>query len=129
MTTDFLDEKRAEIEERIGELEPLVAEWRRLEAAADALANVPKGNGTGSAKQAKTRVKADVVAGKAIRGRPKGSGKRGDEAVAIVTAEPGIRIPQIAEKMGIKQNYLYRVLPALEVEGRVARDGKGWKVP
>jgi hypothetical protein len=45
------------------------------------------------------------------RGRPKGSGTRGNEALALVKAKPGITIPEIAEEMGIKQNYLYRVLP------------------
>jgi sugar-specific transcriptional regulator TrmB len=29
--------------------------------------------------------------------------------------------------MGIKQNYLYRVLPSLAEEGLVIKDGRGWK--
>ena len=28
--------------------------------------------------------------------------------------------------MGIKQNYLYRVLPGLEQDGLVRKDGRGW---
>ena len=28
--------------------------------------------------------------------------------------------------MGIKQNYLYRVLPGLEQEKKVAKRGRGW---
>jgi hypothetical protein len=28
--------------------------------------------------------------------------------------------------MGIKQNYLYRVLPGLESEGKVSKSGRGW---
>jgi len=28
--------------------------------------------------------------------------------------------------MGIKQNYLYRVLPGLAEEGKVVKDGRGW---
>jgi hypothetical protein len=28
--------------------------------------------------------------------------------------------------MGIKQNYLYRVLPGLEKEGKVRKEGRGW---
>jgi hypothetical protein len=61
------------------------------------------------------------------RGRPKGSGTRGAEALALVKANPGITIPEIAEKMGIKQNYLYRVLPGLAADGLVVKDGRGWK--
>jgi hypothetical protein len=29
--------------------------------------------------------------------------------------------------MNIKANYLYRVLPTLESEGKVKKDGRGWK--
>jgi hypothetical protein len=61
------------------------------------------------------------------RGRPKGSGTRGAEALALVKAQPGITIPELAEKMGIKQNYLYRVLPGLAADGLVVKDGRGWK--
>ena len=39
---------------------------------------------------------------------------------------PGITIPQIAEKMGIEPNYLYRVMPRLATEGQVRREGQGW---
>jgi hypothetical protein len=28
--------------------------------------------------------------------------------------------------MGIKQNYLYRVLPALETEKKIKKQGRGW---
>jgi DNA-binding MarR family transcriptional regulator len=44
-----------------------------------------------------------------------------------VRATPGITIPEIADRMGIKQNYLYRVLPRLEQDGQVVREGKGWR--
>ena len=33
---------------------------------------------------------------------------------------------ELAARMGIKQNYLYRVLPSLEEEGKVAKQGRGW---
>ena len=29
--------------------------------------------------------------------------------------------------MGIKQNYLYRVLPGLADDGLVEKDGRGWR--
>jgi hypothetical protein len=32
----------------------------------------------------------------------------------------------MATSMGIKQNYLYRVLPALQKDGKVKKSGKGW---
>lgn len=60
------------------------------------------------------------------RGRPKGSGTRAAEALAIVRGNPGITVPEVADKMGIKQNYLYRVLPGLADDGLVRKDGTGW---
>ena len=59
-------------------------------------------------------------------GRPRGSGTRGNQALEIVRAQPGITIPEIAEKMGIQQNYLYRVLPGLAQDGLVEKQGRGW---
>jgi hypothetical protein len=59
-------------------------------------------------------------------GRRKGSGTRAAEALAIVREQPGVTIPELAARMGIKQNYLYRVLPSLEQENKVAKQGRGW---
>jgi hypothetical protein len=59
-------------------------------------------------------------------GRPKGSGTRSAEALRIVREHPGVTIPELADRMGIKQNYLYRVLPELVQEGKVAKQGRGW---
>jgi DNA-binding IclR family transcriptional regulator len=68
-----------------------------------------------------------VGAPKARRGgRPKGGGKRATEALSLVRAQPGITIPELAAKIPIKQNYLYRVLPGLEKEGKLEKKGRGW---
>ncbi len=119
--SNFLDEKREEIQARMRELEPLVAEYRELEAAASALADVAPASPP-RARAARTTKKP----GAAKRGRPRGSGARAKQALDIVTAKPGITIPDLAEKMGIKQNYLYRVMPGLEKDGKVVRRDRGW---
>jgi hypothetical protein len=128
-TKDFLDEKRNEIGARLKELKPLVNEYQRLEAAAAALDGVPATPATrrapARAMPKPARKRGATHSGR--RGRPKGSGARGAEALALVKANPGITIPEIAEKMGIKQNYLYRVLPGLAEDGLVVKDGRGWK--
>jgi DNA-binding IclR family transcriptional regulator len=64
--------------------------------------------------------------GPARRGRPKGGGKRGIEALKHITSQPGITIPELAQKMEIHPNYLYRVLPTLEQAGSAVKKGKGW---
>ena len=133
---EFLDEKRREIHSRLQELKPLVDEYARLEAAVAALDGLPPSSaappstprrGTArNATAAKPRRRAATTS-TARRGRPKGSRTRANEALALVQANPGMTIPEIAEKMGIKQNYLYRVLPGLADNGLVEKDGRGWR--
>jgi hypothetical protein len=164
--TDFLDEKRREINDRLAELKPLIDEYTRLEAAATALAGVrgsaPAPRAAASAPAAPARrgpgrprgSKSRTTTGARRRGRPpgskakattatatttataatprrragrrKGSGTRAAQALSFVTGQPGITIPELAAKMGIKQNYLYRVLPGLEQEKKIKKQGRGW---
>ena len=149
--TDFLEEKRREIASRLKELKPAVDEYNRLESAASALAGVrgsastasttrrrgpgrPKGSvnrskaatRTTTRTTKKTRRKPGRPPGKRRVGRRKGSGTRAAQALSFVQGQPGITIPELAAKMGIKQNYLYRVLPGLQQEGKVAKQGRGW---
>lgn len=126
---DFVDEKLREMERRMKELQPLVDEHARLEAAVAALKGVGAATPDGAARRARPTPPARrraAAAGKGRRGRPKGSGQRGKQALEIVRAKPGITIPEIAEAMGIKQNYLYRVMPGLQQDGLVRKQGKGW---
>jgi anti-sigma factor RsiW len=133
MAADFLDEKQNEINARLKELKPLVEEYQRLEAAAavlDGMSTTPAAPANGSRRRGATPAtpprsqRSSGTGGR--RGRPKGSGTRGAEALALVKASPGIRIPELAEKLGIKQNYLYRVLPSLAEEGLVTKHSGGW---
>jgi hypothetical protein len=121
---DFLDEKRKEIDARLKELRPLVDEFQRLEKAASALAGVGAGRATRSTS-ARRNGRARRPTG-APRGRPKGSGKRALQAQELVNAQPGITIPELADAMGIQSNYLYRVMPTLEGEGKIRKEGNGW---
>ncbi len=125
---DFVDEKLREMESRLKELRPLVDEYTRLEAAVTALAGVSAADGRSTRSTAPPRKRSTTrrASGTAKRGRPKGSGQRGKQALEIVRAKPGITIPEIADAMGIKQNYLYRVMPGLQQDGLVSKKGKGW---
>jgi CRP-like cAMP-binding protein len=140
--TDFLEEKRREIQARLKELKPLVDEYHRLEAAERALAGVPSSNGTASPRSASARSRptrarssspssssgSGTGTGTGRRGRPKGSGQRAQQALEQIRNQPGITIPELAEKMGIKQNYLYRVVPDLQEQGLVSKSGRGWHI-
>jgi hypothetical protein len=165
IVTDFLDEKRREINDRLAELKPLIDEYTRLEAAATALAGVRGSSGAASSPAAPAAParrgpgrprgsKSRTTTGTKRRGRPpgskkkaeattpaaatttaatprragrrKGSGTRAAQALSFVSGQPGITIPELAAKMGIKQNYLYRVLPGLEQEKKIKKQGRGW---
>jgi hypothetical protein len=131
--SDFLKTTREEIAARLRELEPLVEEYRQLEAAAAALAGLPGATrtvrvsrrGRAPARPARAR-KSTGAASAGRRGRPRGSGTRALQTLELVKARPGITIPEIATEMGIKQNYLYRVLPGLEKDGKVVKRDRGW---
>jgi hypothetical protein len=126
---DFLEEKRKEIQARLKELKPLVEEYHRLEAAERALAGVDaKPARAATATTTARRTRGGRGSGGGRRGRPKGSGTRALQALELVRARPGITIPELAEAMGIKQNYLYRVMPTLAEEGQVVKSGRGWHV-
>jgi len=121
---DFLEEKRKEISQRLKELRPLVDEYHRLEAAEQALSGV-EGRPSGAAPARRART-ARSKSSNGRRGRPRGSGTRANEALGLVRSRPGITIPELAEAMGIKQNYLYRVMPSLAGDGKVTKSGRGW---
>ena len=125
---DFLEEKRKEISARLKELRPLVDEYHRLEAAEQALSGVgtPSPRAASAATPRRARKARAKGSGTGRRGRPKGSGTRAIQALELVKARPGITIPELAESMGIKQNYLYRVMPGLADEGKVTKSGRGW---
>jgi hypothetical protein len=128
---DFLDEKRKEIQARLKELKPAVDEYQLLQAAEEALGGLTNGAtkpAAGSAPATRRRAKraASTGSGTGRRGRPRGSGTRAAQALDLVRERPGITIPELAEAMGIQQNYLYRVLPGLAEEGKVTKSGRGW---
>jgi hypothetical protein len=117
---DFLDEKVKEIDARLKELKPLVDEYNRLESARRALSGVE------AKPPAAPRRRRSSASSNGRRGRPRGSGTRAAQALQLVGEKPGITIPELAEAMGIKQNYLYRVMPGLADEGKVTKSGRGW---
>ena len=60
------------------------------------------------------------------RRRRRRGGTRAEQAVKLIGDNPGIGASEIARKMGIKPNYMYRVLTELQKEGRVRKDGRAY---
>jgi len=106
---------RAQVEDRLKELEPLVQEYeelRRIAAAIDGEERPP-------AHRRGLRPSAP--------GRP-GNSARADEAEQLIAANPGVTVAELAETMGIGPTYLYRLLPRMEREGRLRKEGRGYYV-
>jgi hypothetical protein len=106
--SNTVDQARTLLERRLRELDD---ERRKVEAAL-----------TGLGKSARRGP-----------GRPRGKGRRrrgstrADQAVKIITDNPGIKVSELGRRMKLNHpNYLYRVLPDLEKEGRVKKRGAGY---
>jgi transcription initiation factor IIE alpha subunit len=126
---DVLSEIRSSLEKRLRELEPLIEEHAQVRKALDAL----KGAGTRAQRVVATAPKRPRSAktGTATRGpgRPRGTGGRAQEALKLVHKHPGITIAEMAKRMKIQPNYLYRVFSHLEKDGKITKRGKGYRPP
>jgi transposase-like protein len=113
-TPQVLDEAGGLIRKRLTELEE---ERGRLERALIELGGNEK-------KRQPGRPPAASNASAAKRPKKRRKGGRADQAVELISAEPGITASAVAKKMKIQPNYLYRGLGELEKEGRVRKEGR-----
>ena len=116
-TSNAVDQARSLLQQRLRELDD---ERAQLERALSDLGGGRRGPGRPRGSRS-----GKAATGTRRRRRRRG-GTRADEAVKMVTAEPGISAGKIAKKMGIAPNYMYRVMGELEKEGRVRKDGRGY---
>jgi sugar-specific transcriptional regulator TrmB len=128
-TTNVLDEARGLIERRLADLDE---ERRRLERALGELGGKatkrpgrPRGSSSSTAGSSATAA-APRSSGAPKKRRRRRGGTRADQAVELITSQPGISASDVAKTMKIKPNYLYRVLGDLEKEGRVKKDGRNY---
>lgn len=117
--SDFLTEKRDEIQARLDELAPLIAEHDRLQRALDALDGVDGSSGSSSRSSEKS-------SGSRSAGRPRGSGERSRQALALLRQEPGLGAAEVARRIGVHPNYAYRILPGLEEQGLIEKKERLW---
>lgn len=121
--SNTVDQARSLIEERLAELED---ERKRLESALRGLGGKrgpgrPRGSSSSSSSAS-----ASAASGSGRRRRRRKGGTRAEQAVKVITDEPGINPSQIAERLGIKPNYLYRVMNELQKDGLVIKRGRGY---
>jgi sugar-specific transcriptional regulator TrmB len=114
---DTLDKARTLIEARIRELDD---ERKQLEKA---LSNLGGKRGPGRPRGSTSTTRRGSGGAPKRRRRRRG-GTRADQALKHVTENPGIRASEIASKMNIKPNYVYRVMSELESDGKVTKKGR-----
>jgi hypothetical protein len=128
-TANFLTKQRAQITRRLDELRPLYEEYLTLERAQEALDQLgapvrraTRGRGPGRPPGRRTAARR--------RGRPattrrrRSGGTRADDAAKVIRANPGITIPELADKLKMRPNYLYRVTAQLQKERKIKKRGR-----
>ncbi len=65
---------------------------------------------------------------KSASGQPRVAPPSGRARIVLdlIRATPGITIPEIASEMGVKQNFVYRVLPKLWERDMIRKYRRGW---
>jgi sugar-specific transcriptional regulator TrmB len=111
-----VDQAASLLKRRINELEGELGKLQR------ALANLTDGR---QGRRGPGRPRGSRAATNA-RPRRRRGGTRADQAVRLIKANPGITASEVAKKMRIKPNYLYRVLGDLQKEGRVKKSGRSY---
>ena len=117
MTSKTVEDAAALIRERIKELD---AERGQLERALASLTGGREG------RRGPGRPRGSSPARQNGRRRGRRRNTRSDQAVKLIKDNPGIGASEIAKRMKIKPNYLYRVLGDLQKEGRVKKDGRAY---
>jgi predicted HTH transcriptional regulator len=114
--TGAVEQAASLLKDRISELEKEVARLQR------ALSNLTDGR---QGRRGPGRPRGAAATTTTRRRRRRGT-TRADQAVKIISANPGITASEIAKQMRIKPNYLYRVLGDLQKEGRVKKSGRSY---
>ena len=108
------------LRDRISELD---SERARLERALSSLTDGQEGKrGPGRPRGSSSAASSN---GRKRRRTRKG-GTRAEHALKVIAESPGIGASEIPEKLGIKPNYMYRVLHELQADGRVRKDGRAY---
>lgn len=112
-----VDKARKLLENRAKELQ------RELHQIEQALAGLGSRIRRGPGRPRKTKSSS---AGSGKKRRSRKGGTRAEHALKYVEKNPGATAPEIAKSMGIKPNYVYRVMGELQADGKARKKGKGY---
>jgi len=119
-STSAVEEAAELLRSRISELEDELGKLQR------ALTNLTEAGGGSRRGPGRPRSRGASPRAAPRRRRRRRSGTRAEQAVKLIVESPGVTASQIAERMSIKPNYLYRVLSELQADGKVRKDGRSY---
>ena len=119
--SDTADKVAALLRDRLAELS---AEHGRLERALASLTD-DRASRRGPPKRRSRRTAAAKASGSSPKGARRRS-SRADQALELILAKPGTSASEVARKLKVKPNYIYRVLSGLEKDGRIRKDGRAY---
>ena len=118
-TSAVVEKARALLEERRSELQD---ELRQVDRAIKDLG----GSSRSTAKRGPGRPRGARNGAAPKRRRRRRGGTRAEQALKYLQENPGMTAAEISGKLGIKPNYVYRVMAELETDGKVKKQGKGY---
>ena len=107
------------LRDRISELD---SERAKLERA---LASLTDGR-EGKRGPGRPRGSSSGPASNGRRRRRRKGGTRADHALKVISEHPGVSASEIAKTLGMKPNYMYRVLHELQADGKVRKEGRAY---
>jgi len=117
-----VDEAANLLRERISELD---AERAKLERALASLTDGREGKrGPGRPRGSASSIRQSSNGRKRRRSRK--GGTRAEHALTVIAENPGVSASEIAERLQIKPNYMYRVLTELQADGKVRKEGRAY---
>ena len=109
------------LRERISELD---SERDRLERALASLTDGKEGRRGPGRPRGSSGPRGASNGRKRRRGRR--GGTRAEHALKVISENPGVSASEIAERLKMKPNYMYRVLSGLQADGKVRKEGRAY---
>src|SRR3954454_10741214 len=128
---DQLKDLENQVAGRLAELEPLVAEYHELQQVAERLGIKPRAAASAPAaatppRRAARRKSAASGTGRRTSRRRRNAaspGSRQADVLRLVTARPGITVPELGRELSVDPTGLYQIVRRLEARGELRKVG------
>lgn len=135
--SEVLMDVRNQLERRLKELEPYVAEHAQIEAALELLTEHPRSElearawRAGALRDETHAGRGHVTQAEATSRKPRRrrqQGGRRAQLLDLIRKNPGITIASAARQMGVKPTNLYRVAAQLQADGTIEKNGPNYSL-